>query len=36
MTWAMRLFVEKQAAIGKRAYWYYFTHEPPVEPGVPT
>ena len=35
MTWAMRLFAEKQAAIGKRAYWYYFTHEPPVEPGVP-
>jgi para-nitrobenzyl esterase len=34
MTWAMRLFAEKQAAIGKRAWWYYFTHEPPVEPGV--
>jgi para-nitrobenzyl esterase len=31
----MRLFAEKQTAIGKRAYWYYFTHEPPVEPGVP-
>ena len=34
MTWAMRLFAEKQAALGRRAYWYYFTHEPPVEPGV--
>ena len=34
MTWAMRLFAEKQTALGKRAYWYYFTHEPPVEPGV--
>jgi para-nitrobenzyl esterase len=34
LMWAMRLFAEKQAAIGKRAYWYLFTHEPPVEPGV--
>jgi para-nitrobenzyl esterase len=34
MTWAMRLFAEKQAALGKRAWWYYFTHEPPAEPGV--
>ena len=34
MAWAMRLFAERQTAIGKRAYWYYFTHEPPVEPGV--
>ncbi len=33
MAWAMRLFAERQTAIGKRAYWYYFTHEPPVEPG---
>ncbi len=33
MMWAMRLFAEKQTAIGKRAYWYLFTHEPPVEPG---
>ena len=33
MTWAMRLFAERQTAIGKRAYWYIFTHEPPVEPG---
>jgi para-nitrobenzyl esterase len=33
MMWAMRLFAERQAAIGARAYWYLFTHEPPVEPG---
>lgn len=33
MAWAMRLFAERQAAIGQRAYWYVFTHEPPVEPG---
>ncbi len=23
----------RQTTIGKRAYWYLFTHEPPVEPG---
>jgi para-nitrobenzyl esterase len=34
MMWAMRLFAERQTKIGKRAYWYFFTHEPPVEPGV--
>jgi carboxylesterase type B len=34
MVWAMRLFAERQTARGRRAYWYYFTHEPPVEPGV--
>ena len=33
MMFAMRLFNERQTAIGKRAYWYFFTHEPPVEPG---
>ena len=32
--WAQRLFAERQTAIGKRAYWYVFTHEPPVEPGA--
>lgn len=32
--WAARLFAERQAAAGKRAWWYLFTHEPPVEPGV--
>src|SRR6187431_3074058 len=34
MAWAMRLFAERQTAIGKRAYWYTFTHEPPIEPGA--
>ena len=34
MMWAMRLFAERQTRIGKRAYWYLFTHEPPVEAGV--
>jgi para-nitrobenzyl esterase len=34
LMWIMRHFAERQTAIGKRAYWYYFTHEPPVEPGV--
>lgn len=32
--WSARLFAERQAAVGKRAYWYVFTHEPPVDPGV--
>jgi para-nitrobenzyl esterase len=32
--WTARLFAGRQAAIGKRAWWYLFTHEPPVEPGV--
>jgi para-nitrobenzyl esterase len=30
-----RLFAEKQTQIGKKAYWYEFTHEPPVEPPAP-
>ena len=30
-----RLFAEKQTEIGKKAYWYVFTHEPPVEPPAP-
>ena len=34
MAWAMRLFAERQMALGKRAYWYTFTHEPPIEPGA--
>ena len=33
MAWAMRLFAERQTPLGKRAYWYTFTHEPPIEPG---
>jgi para-nitrobenzyl esterase len=34
LMWSMRLFAERQTAVGKHAYWYLFTHEPPVEPGV--
>jgi para-nitrobenzyl esterase len=34
LAWDSRLFAERQAALGKRAYWYLFTHEPPLEPGV--
>jgi para-nitrobenzyl esterase len=30
----MRLYAEKQTAIGKKAYWYELTQEPPYEPGV--
>jgi len=29
-----RLFAEKQTAIGKKAFWYELTQEPPYEPGV--
>jgi para-nitrobenzyl esterase len=32
--WTARLFAERQTAIGKRAWWYLFTHEPPSEPGA--
>jgi para-nitrobenzyl esterase len=31
MAWAARLFAERQARLGKAAYWYYFTHQPPVD-----
>ena len=34
MMWSERLFAERQTSIGKRAWWYLFTHEPPVESGV--
>ena len=34
LMWSMRLFAQRQTAIGKHAYWYFFTHEPPVEPDV--
>jgi para-nitrobenzyl esterase len=34
MMYTMRLFAERQTAIGKRAYWYFFSHEPPIEPGA--
>lgn len=32
MAWHNRLFAERQAAIGQRAYLYYFTHEPHADP----
>jgi len=32
LMWSMRLFAERQTAVGQHAYWYFFTHEPPVEP----
>jgi para-nitrobenzyl esterase len=35
MGWHMRLYAELQAKRGKKAYLYYFTHEPPTEPGKP-
>jgi para-nitrobenzyl esterase len=35
MAWHMRLYAERQAKLGRRAYWYFFTHEPPVAPGGP-
>jgi para-nitrobenzyl esterase len=33
MAWHMRRYAQAQAAIGRKAYLYYFTHEPPTEPG---
>ncbi len=35
MAWHMWRYAQAQAAIGKRAYLYYFAHEPPTEPGKP-
>jgi para-nitrobenzyl esterase len=35
MAWHMRRYAQAQAAIGKRAYLYRFTHEPPNDPGKP-
>ena len=35
MAWHMRRYAQAQAAIGKRVYLYYFTHEPPTSPGIP-
>jgi para-nitrobenzyl esterase len=31
--WAMRRWAELEAKTGKKAYLYYFTHEPPAAPG---
>ena len=33
MFWHMRMYAEKQAKLGRKAWVYYFTHEPPYEPG---
>jgi para-nitrobenzyl esterase len=32
MAWHMRLYASLQAKRGRRAYWYFFTHEPPYAP----
>jgi para-nitrobenzyl esterase len=34
MFWHMKVFADAQARLGKRAWLYYFTHEPPYAPGV--
>jgi para-nitrobenzyl esterase len=34
MAWHMRLYAQAQARLGKQAYLYYFTHEPPTDPGT--
>jgi para-nitrobenzyl esterase len=35
MAWHMRLFAEMQTTIGRKAYFYTWTHEPPHEPDAP-
>ncbi|HUK36209.1 MAG TPA: carboxylesterase family protein [Vicinamibacterales bacterium] len=35
MAWEMRRYAHAQAALGKKVFLYYFTHEPPTEPGKP-
>jgi para-nitrobenzyl esterase len=32
LAWHMRLYASLQVKQGKRAYWYFFTHEPPYAP----
>jgi len=34
LAWHMRLYASLQAKRGNRAYWYFFTHEPPYAPGA--
>jgi len=34
LAWHMRLYASLQAKRGQRAYWYFFTHEPPYAPGA--
>src|SRR6266571_508668 len=34
MAWHMRLYASLQSKGGNRAYWYFFTHEPPSAPAA--
>ena len=34
LAWQMRLYASLQVKRGNRAYWYFFTHEPPYAPGA--
>ena len=34
MAWHMRVYASLQTRRGKRAYWYFFTHEPPYAPNA--
>src|SRR5262249_34631016 len=34
LAWHMRLYASLQAKRGNRAYWYFFTHEPPYSPNA--
>ncbi len=34
LAWHMRLYASLQTKRGSRAYWYFFTHEPPYAPGT--
>jgi len=34
LAWHMRLYASMQAKRGNRAYWYFFTHEPPYAPAA--
>jgi para-nitrobenzyl esterase len=34
LAWHMRLYASRQAKRGNRAYWYFFTHQPPYAPNV--
>jgi para-nitrobenzyl esterase len=35
LAWNMRQFATRQAKIGKNAWFYHFTHQPPYDPGKP-
>lgn len=36
VSWHMRTFAKRQAALGEHAFVYYFTHVPPAAPGRPS